>query len=85
MLLEEIYNNRDNLINMERIIKSGVPCYQCWGFATQDSNLKQLTVNEALTLLPNYVPHTMLNGIRTTNRNGIPGIIFQTLTTSDLY
>lgn len=85
MTLDDIWDNKDNPIEIEKIIRSGVPCYQCWGFATMDSNVKELTMEEALALLPDFVPHNMLYSVRATNRGGTPGILFQTLTTYDLY
>ena len=85
MTIEEFCNNRNNLIEMEQFIKSGVPCYQCWGFATTDSNLKPLTVEQALLLLPDYCPGKTLTKLRITTRNNTPGIIFETLDTRDLY
>ena len=85
MTIEEFCNNRDNPTEMERLIRSGVPCYQCWGFATTDSNLKPLTTEQALLLLPDYCPGKMLTSLRVTTRNQNPGIIFETLDTEDLY
>lgn len=85
MTIEEFCDNQNNPIEMERFIRSGVPCYQCLGFATTDSNLKQLTMDQALLLLPDYCPGKMLTKLRITTRNNIPGIIFETLDTRDLY
>ena len=85
MTIEEFCNNRDNPTEMERLIRSGVSCYQCWGFATTDSNLKPLTTEQALLLLPDYCPGKMLTSLRVTTRNQNPGIIFETLDTEDLY
>lgn len=85
MTIEEFCDNRNNPIEMELFIRSGVPCYQCWGFATTDSNLKPLTVEQALLLLPDYCPGKMLTSLRVTTRNQVPGIIFETLDTGDLY
>jgi hypothetical protein len=85
MTIEEFCNNWKNPIEMERFIRSGVPCYQCWGFATTDSNLRPLTTNQALTLLPDYCPGKMLTKLRVTTRYGSPNIVFETLDTEDLY
>lgn len=85
MTLEEIWNNRDNPVEITRLINEGVPCYQCWGFATRDSRIEELTKEQALAMVPDYVPHNMLLSVRATNRNGTPGILFETLSTSDLY
>lgn len=85
MEINEIWDNRENPKEMEKIIKSGVPCYKCCGFATQDSNLQKLTTEQALALLPNYSPSTMLNSIRATDRDGTIGVLFEELDTSDLF
>lgn len=85
MTSEEIWNNRDNPAEITRMINEGVPCYQCWGFATQDNRFEQLTKEQALGMVPEYVPHNMLLSVRATNRCGTPAILFQTLSTYDLY
>lgn len=82
---EEIWNNRDNPVEITRLINEGIPCYQCWSFATQDSRLEQLSKEQALAMVPEYVPHNMLLSIRATNRYGTPAILFETLSTHDLY